>query len=114
MIDRIKNNTIRTSDLTPEEKFSIKNGPGDWHSADIKAALEKRGLSLAKVSRSAGYHSTAAGRALRTSWPEMERVIAEALDTRPWLIWPSRYVDQVPKKYLPRTRSSRIRGSRGQ
>jgi Ner family transcriptional regulator len=106
MADRITKNTTRISDLTEAKKFSNKNIT-DWHPADVKGSLEKRGLTLAEVSRRAGYHATAAGRALRVSWPEMERIIAEALDTKPWVIWPSRYVDQVPSKYLPRTRKPR-------
>ena len=100
MTDRESNNISRKSVLVPAEKFSITKA--DWHPADIKAGWEKRGLSLADVSRAGGYHPTAAGRALRTSWPEVERLIAEALGEAPWTIWPSRYVNQVPKKYLPR------------
>jgi Ner family transcriptional regulator len=73
-----------------------------WHLADIKAALEKRGLSLAALSRVNGYHETAAAKALRNEWPEMERIIADALGVKPEQIWPSRYKDGVPAKYLPR------------
>ena len=78
------------------------------HPADIKAALEKKGLSLAEVSRQAGYHPTAAGRCLRTSWPEMERIIAEHLETRPQEIWPDRYDrNGVSLRYQPRTHRQR-------
>lgn len=75
------------------------------HPADIKAALEKKGLSLAEVSRQAGYHPTAAGRCLRTSWPEMERIIAGHLGLSPNEIWPDRYDSNgVSLRYQPRVR----------
>lgn len=77
-----------------------------WHAADIKAELEKRGISLAQLSRDHGYHSTAAAKALRLEWPEMERIIADAIGVTPELIWPSRYRDGVPMKYLPRRQTS--------
>jgi len=90
-----------------QERKSTQEKRG-WHRADIKAALEKIGLSLAELSRQTGYHPTAAGRALRTSWPEMERAIAEALGTSPQAIWPTRYTPEgVPLKYLPRHRRER-------
>jgi Ner family transcriptional regulator len=112
MTDRISNNTSRKSVLDPSKKFSSANSPEqepeDAHAADIKAALEKRGLTLAKISRDAGYSSTAAGRALRTPWPALEEVIAEALDLEPKQIWPSRYdISGIPKKYLPRRKNGR-------
>ena len=94
-----------------ERKSSHQNGA--WHPADIKAALEKRGISLAELSRRNGYHSTAAGRALRTSWPELERIIAGALEINPREIWPDRYTpDGVPIKYVTPRRQRREEGSR--
>ena len=63
----------------------------DWHPADVLAALKKRGLSLAGLSVANGYHPTAAGKALKQSWPAMEQLIASALDLTPQAIWPSRY-----------------------
>lgn len=98
--------------LDPDKKFSNANPNEslrqDMHPADLKALLEKRGLSLAQVSRNAGYSPTSAGRALRTPWPAMEEIIAEAVDLHPIDIWPSRYdASGVPKKYLPRRRNGR-------
>ena len=96
------NRSLSRKQIRDQERTSIQEKRG-WHPADIKAALEKIDLSLAELSRRAGYHPTAAGRALRTSWPEMERVIAEALGTTPQAIWPTQYTpDGVPLKYLPR------------
>jgi len=54
------------------------------------------------TTRRNGYHANSAARALRVSWPEMERIIADALDEKPETLWPDRYVDGVPRKYLPR------------
>lgn len=77
----------------------------DWHPARIKYELEVRGYSLAKLSRLNGYSPTAAGRALRTSWPAMEAAIAEAIGVAPERIWPSRYDERgVPHAYKPRRR----------
>lgn len=95
----------RNSVLDQDEKFLTENGA--WHSARIKAELQVRGLSLAELSRRHGYSATAAGRALRVPWPEMERLIAEAIGVAPQAIWPDRYSpDGVPLKYLPRRRTS--------
>jgi Ner family transcriptional regulator len=85
--------------------------PG-WHTPDIKAALEKRGLSLAQLSRDHGYHETAAAKALRLEWPEMERIIADAIGVAPQQIWPARYSEGVPTKYLPR-RQTKARDENG-
>lgn len=63
----------------------------DWHSADIIAALKKRGTTLSAVSRKAGLASTTLTNALVRHWPKGERLIAEALDVTPEKIWPSRY-----------------------
>ena len=64
----------------------------DWHSADIIAALKKKGTSLAKVSRQAGLTSSTLANALVRRWPKGERLIAEALGMEPKDIWPSRYI----------------------
>ncbi len=54
-----------------------------WHSADIIAALKKRGTALAAVSRNAGLASTTLTNALNRRWPKGERLIAEALGVAP-------------------------------
>lgn len=63
----------------------------DWHPADVLAALKKRGFSLVKLSTDNGYHPTAAGKALKRSWPALEKIIADAIGVDPATIWPSRY-----------------------
>ncbi|EAV6588350.1 transcriptional regulator [Salmonella enterica] len=63
----------------------------DWHSADIIAALKKRGTSLSAVSRKSGLASSTLANALNRRWPKGERLIADALGVAPEKIWPSRY-----------------------
>jgi Ner family transcriptional regulator len=70
----------------------ITKGCSDWHPADVSAALKKRGISLSGLSVANGYHSTAAGKALKQSWPALEAVIATALGIPAEKIWPSRYL----------------------
>ncbi|MCX2945697.1 helix-turn-helix transcriptional regulator [Rahnella perminowiae] len=75
----------------------------DWHQADIIAALRKRGTTLAAVSRSVGLSSSTLSNALSRSWPKGEKVIAQALNVHPSVIWPSRYFDargELVKKIL--------------
>ena len=63
----------------------------DWHPADIIASLRKKGTSLAALSRESGLASSTLANALTRHWPKGERLIAEALNTQPEQIWPSRY-----------------------
>lgn len=63
----------------------------DWHSADIIAALKKRGTTLSAVSREAGLASSTLANTLIRRWPKGERLIAEAVGVSPEQIWPSRY-----------------------
>ncbi|MEZ0583916.1 helix-turn-helix domain-containing protein [Erwinia sp. STN24] len=67
----------------------------DWHTADIIAALKKRGTNLSALSRQAGLASSTLANALRRPWPKGERLIAEALDIAPEKIWPTRYQHPV-------------------
>ncbi|MDE5207116.1 helix-turn-helix domain-containing protein [Citrobacter sp. ANG330] len=46
----------------------------DWHRIDIKSALEKRGITLKDLSRTAG-------------------LSPDALETTPDVIWPTRYIN---------------------
>ncbi|HBD1844091.1 TPA: helix-turn-helix domain-containing protein [Salmonella enterica] len=66
----------------------------DWHSADIIAALKKKKLSLAAVSRAAGLASNSLANALYRPWPKGESIIASALGLEAQEIWPSRYFDE--------------------
>ncbi|WP_449392795.1 helix-turn-helix domain-containing protein [Eoetvoesiella caeni] len=69
-----------------------KPAPQDWHRADIKAALEKAGWSLRKLSKAHGYAApTTLTIPLARPWPKGERIIADAIGIDPAKIWPSRY-----------------------
>jgi len=75
---------------------------GDWHKADIVAALRKAGWSLSRLALANGYnHRNTLGRAMQPpGWPKGEEIIAAAIregsefpDIQPCDIWPSRYSD---------------------
>ncbi|AVF34882.1 helix-turn-helix domain-containing protein [Rahnella sikkimica] len=63
----------------------------DWHSADIIAAIKKKGTTMAAVSREAGLCSSTLSNALTRKWPKGEKLIAEAIGVRAEIIWPTRY-----------------------
>jgi len=63
----------------------------DWHRADIIAAFRKRDTTLSETSRKAGLASATLANALDRHWPKGEQIIANALETTPQNIWPSRY-----------------------
>ncbi len=74
--------------LSRAKKTSLK----DWHSADIKAALEKAGWSLRRLATHHGYNSpTQLAAPLNRPWAKGEAMIAEAIGVDPAVIWPSRY-----------------------
>lgn len=72
----------------------------DWHPADIKAALEKAGWSLRRLSLHHGYSHGTVRQAISKPYPNGERIIADAIGVEPWEIWPSRYDD----RHFPKTR----------
>ncbi|ELI5166530.1 maltose metabolism regulator [Salmonella enterica subsp. enterica serovar Enteritidis str. 648898 4-5] len=72
----------------------------DWHRADIKSALEKRGITLRDLSRQAGLSPDSLRNVFTRSWPRAERIIADALGITPQEIWPSRY-DDMQIKMMP-------------
>lgn len=75
-----------------------KPTPQDWHRADIKAALEKAGTSMSKLSREHNYCSGSVRMVLNVPWPKMEKIVAAALGLSPQTIWPTRYrPDGSPK-----------------
>lgn len=67
----------------------------DWHHADIIAALHKKRLSLAALSRAAGLSSSTLTNTLARPWPKGEWMIAEAAGVHPAEIWPGRYYDET-------------------
>lgn len=71
----------------------------DWHPADIKCALHKKGLTLRQLSLDNGYknHNSVA-KAFQRPWPKAERIIAKALEVDPEKLWPSRYDHRRPHR----------------
>ena len=65
-------------------------------SADIIAALKKKGTSVSALSRENGLASSTLGNALRFPWPKGEQIIAGAIGVDASEIWPSRY-NHMPK-----------------
>lgn len=63
----------------------------DWHPADVVAALKKRGTSLAALERKHGYARQSLSMLWVKRWPKAQTIVAEAIGTDPWAIWPSRY-----------------------
>ena len=75
-----------------------KPAPRDWHKADIKCALEKRGYTFFRLSRLNGYADTSIQMVIHHPWPKAERIVAAAIGVPPQQIWPSRYhEDGTPK-----------------
>ncbi|MGH6887950.1 MAG: helix-turn-helix domain-containing protein [Rhizomicrobium sp.] len=67
----------------------------DWNWADVKAAVEKRGESIASIARANGL-SRATLCMAKTRWsPRAQLLIARALRLRPEQIWPRRYADRA-------------------
>lgn len=85
------------------------NSYSDWHSADIIAALKKRGLTLSGLSRESGLSSSTLSNALVRPWTKGEQIIATALGLSPKEIWPSRYINQLSNQ--PIKRNLRIKKS---
>ena len=72
----------------------------DWHRADVKAALEKAGLSLAALARANGYKNpNSLCMVFNAPWPKAERIVAAAIGKHPAEIWPTRYgPDREPNR----------------
>ena len=67
----------------------------DMHPADVIAALRKRGTSLRKIAQNNGYSHIQ--RVLTSPWLAAEQLVAQALDTTPQALWPSRYRDPTAR-----------------
>lgn len=61
------------------------------HKADIKARLEKCGVTLAQLDVRHGLPAGTCSAALRRPHPKGEAIIAALLDEDPADLWPSRY-----------------------
>lgn len=68
----------------------------DWTSAQIKAAIQDTGVSVAALARANGYDRPQTFYAvLRLPYPKVQRIIADYLGVTPETIWPSRYKEAV-------------------
>lgn len=82
----------------PTVDTTKKPALGDWHRADIKAALEKAGWSFRRLATLHGYSAKSLSAVLWKPWPRAEKLVAEALGVPAQRIWPSRYrKDGTPK-----------------
>lgn len=92
------------STVTATRSPPKKPAPGrpDWHPADVKAAIEKAGTTLRRLSIAAKYGPATLSQALRRPYPDAERIIAAALGLSPAEIWPSRYDDRGQPIRSPR------------
>ncbi|HEY2070810.1 MAG TPA: helix-turn-helix domain-containing protein [Rhizomicrobium sp.] len=78
-----------------------------WHAEDVKAAIRKKGMTLAELSRIHEYSDSYLRGTLIRHRPQGEVIIAHFLGISPAEIWPERY----SKKKVPKTRNGR-RGKR--
>lgn len=63
----------------------------DWHPADIKAALAKKGYTFARIASEYGYVTNTPCAVLRKPWSQIEEIVARILGVPAARIWPSRY-----------------------
>lgn len=63
----------------------------DWHPADIKAEVQKRGFTFRSLSVAAGYAPDSLKSVLRTPSLPYEQIVANAIDIPAEELWPSRY-----------------------
>jgi len=71
-----------------------KTSREDWHPAEIKCALHKKGITLAGIAKAYGLtNSTSLSSCFTRSYPVAERRIAAAIGVSPAVIWPSRYYE---------------------
>ena len=70
----------------------ITNTPKRWHWEDIKASLRKKGYPLKRIAHEKGYSPKSNITTLKTTtWPDLEKTIADIIGVQPMEIWPSRY-----------------------
>jgi Ner family transcriptional regulator len=69
-----------------------KTSHGDWHPAQVVAALRMKGFSLRQLAKLNGYSNhNSISTVLRRPYPLAEALVAEALGLAAPEIWPSRY-----------------------
>jgi Ner family transcriptional regulator len=103
--------TNHEDDIGPHARHLATLRGADWHPADIKAELEKRGLSIRELARRLDISNVILSRALRTPSPANEVRIAAALGLAPEVIWPARYALRTARRngLVPKTRRASAR-----
>jgi len=82
---------------------SKKQPQGDWHPADVVAALRKAGWSFRQLSLHHGYSKGQTLAAVQyRRWPKGQRLVADAIGVAPETIWPSRYIQKSNPRQLGR------------
>ena len=84
----------------------MKNYPPEL----IKSLVKKKGGSLAKLAKRAGFHPTEVQGALYSPIYWGEQIIAEFLNIHPMIIWPDRYDASAKnlKPFCPACKEKRI------
>lgn len=62
--------------------------PSNWHPEDVKCAVRKTGISLAKLAQAAGLSAVSGRNCLYFPVPSANRAIADHLDIPVQKIWP--------------------------
>jgi Ner family transcriptional regulator len=83
----------------------------DWHPADIKASLAKKGFTFARIARENGYVCNSPNSVLHKPWSQMERIVSNIIGVKASEIWPSRY-DRRGRPLKERTARIRTKDSR--
>lgn len=63
----------------------------DWHWEDVKAAIRKRGITLADLSQQVGLGRSSVRHIKFQSFPRAQEAVAALLGVPAHHIWPSRY-----------------------
>lgn len=71
---------------------------GNWHRADILAAIKKRGGTLAQLSRDNGLHERTLYNVLERHWPKGEKIVSDFIGVPVSTIWPERYKQLIANK----------------
>ncbi len=89
------NDCMKTLHTAKKGPSRTPRAPQDWHPADIKAALEKAGYTLRRLSlqdgRSGAYYSQALHRPNPRAEARLAEVISLHTPVTAQQIWPSRY-----------------------
>lgn len=82
----------------------------DMHPEDIKAAIRKKGITLAELATRANVSKQAVSAAIeRRSSERVDQLIANFIGLKPHQIWPSRYTAQGKRiRYRATSASSQV------